>query len=242
MTTNARFAEVAALAGDPARAGMLHALMDGRALTAWRTACASALAARYLAREDASHLVMVGAGALAPHLIRAHLSVRPIKRVTLWNRTRARAVSLGFGIAVAGIEVDIAETLEEAVAQELQVSALEAQEILHQVTLAGGATMLDSETHARALDAVRLRLTPFARELVSSLQFYQSQEDSLGIREVVLAGGTAQLGGLAETLQGLIGVNVRVGDPIANVGVGKKAHGAANPALAVPIGLGMATS
>ena len=91
------------------------AMIDGRTLTAWRTACASALAARYLAREDASHLVMVGAGALAPHLIRAHASVRPIKRVTLWNRTRARAISLGFGIAVAGIEVDIAETLEEAV-------------------------------------------------------------------------------------------------------------------------------
>ena len=91
------------------------AMMDGRALTAWRTACASALAARYLAREDASHLMMVGAGALAPHLIRAHASVRPIKRVTVWNRTRARAISLGFGIALAGIEVDIAETLEEGV-------------------------------------------------------------------------------------------------------------------------------
>ncbi len=91
------------------------AMMDGRALTAWRTACASALASRYLAREDASHLVMVGAGALAPHLIRAHASVRPIKRVSVWNRTRARAISLGFGVAVAGIEVDIAESLEEAV-------------------------------------------------------------------------------------------------------------------------------
>ncbi len=91
------------------------AMMDGRALTAWRTACASALAARYLAREDASHLVMVGAGALAPHLIRAHASVRPIRRVSIWNRTRARAISLGFGVAVAGIEVDIAESLEEAV-------------------------------------------------------------------------------------------------------------------------------
>ena len=34
MANNARFAEVAPLAGDPARAGMLHALMDGRALTA----------------------------------------------------------------------------------------------------------------------------------------------------------------------------------------------------------------
>ena len=34
MTSNTNFAEIAALAGDPARAGMLHALMDGRALTA----------------------------------------------------------------------------------------------------------------------------------------------------------------------------------------------------------------
>ena len=63
--------------------GETLAVMDGAALTAWRTAAASALAARYLAREDASHLVMVGAGALAPHLVRAHRAVRPIKRVTL---------------------------------------------------------------------------------------------------------------------------------------------------------------
>lgn len=34
MTSQARFAEIAALAGDPARASMLHALLDGRALTA----------------------------------------------------------------------------------------------------------------------------------------------------------------------------------------------------------------
>jgi ornithine cyclodeaminase len=60
---------------------------------------------------------MVGAGALAPHLIRAHASVRPIKRVSIWNRTKARAISLGFGVAVAGIEVDIAEDLEQAVGE-----------------------------------------------------------------------------------------------------------------------------
>jgi len=30
MASNAAFAEIAALAGDPARAGMLRALMDGR--------------------------------------------------------------------------------------------------------------------------------------------------------------------------------------------------------------------
>jgi len=92
------------------------ALLDARALTAWRTAAASALAASYLAREDAAHLVMIGAGALAPHLVRAHAAVRPIKRVTLWNRTHGHAVSLAFGLAVTGIEATIADDLAAAVA------------------------------------------------------------------------------------------------------------------------------
>jgi ornithine cyclodeaminase len=58
---------------------------------------------------------MIGAGALAPHLVRAHAAVRPIKRVTLWNRTRGRAVSLAFGLAVGGIEVEVADDLATAV-------------------------------------------------------------------------------------------------------------------------------
>jgi alanine dehydrogenase len=93
------------------------ALMDAAALTAWRTAAASALAATYLARPDAAHLVMIGAGALAPHLVRAHAAVRPIRRVTLWNRTRGRAISVAFGLTVAGIDVAVAEAedLESAV-------------------------------------------------------------------------------------------------------------------------------
>jgi ornithine cyclodeaminase len=95
--------------------GETLAVMDGTALTLWRTACASALAARYLAREDARHLVMVGAGALAPHLVRAHRAVRPIERVTLWNRTRSRAVSTAFALSAAGIEPVIADDLEAAV-------------------------------------------------------------------------------------------------------------------------------
>lgn len=87
------------------------ALIEGRTLTAWRTACASALAARYLAREDATHLVMIGAGALAPHLVRAHAAVRPIKRVTLWNRSKPRAVALGFDLAEDGFEVEVSDDL-----------------------------------------------------------------------------------------------------------------------------------
>jgi ornithine cyclodeaminase len=91
------------------------AVLDGRVLTAWRTGAASALAARYLARKNAAHLVMIGAGALAPPLVRAHAAVRPIKRVTLWNRSKRRAVATAFALAAGGIETEVTDDLEQAV-------------------------------------------------------------------------------------------------------------------------------
>ena len=64
-------------------------------MTYWKTAADSALAADYLARSDARSLLMVGAGALAPFLIRAHLAVRPtLTRLLIWNRSPARAEAL----------------------------------------------------------------------------------------------------------------------------------------------------
>jgi DNA-binding transcriptional ArsR family regulator len=63
MATNAKFAEVAALAGDPARAGMLHALMDGRALTASELARVAGItpqtATGHLIRMSAAGLLSV---------------------------------------------------------------------------------------------------------------------------------------------------------------------------------------
>lgn len=93
------------------------AILDGTMLTVWRTACASALASRYLSRKDASHMVMVGAGALAPHLIRAHAAIRPIRHVTLWNRSREKATALaeGLGRTVPGVGITVARDLRAAV-------------------------------------------------------------------------------------------------------------------------------
>jgi alanine dehydrogenase len=62
--------------------------MDGAMLTLRKTAANSAAAADWLARKDAATLCMVGAGALAPHLVEAHCAMRPIKRVVWWNRSR----------------------------------------------------------------------------------------------------------------------------------------------------------
>ncbi|KAL1550718.1 protein SAR DEFICIENT 4-like [Salvia divinorum] len=75
--------------------GQPLASMDATALTLYRTACVSALASSYLSREDSEILVMVGAGTLAPHLIKAHLAVRSkLKRVIVWNRTVEKAINL----------------------------------------------------------------------------------------------------------------------------------------------------
>jgi len=95
--------------------GETLAAMDGTRLTAWRTAAASALAASYLAAPDASRMVMVGAGALAPFLIRAHAAVRPIRQVTLWNHTRARAEALAASLSGTSLGITAADDLEDAV-------------------------------------------------------------------------------------------------------------------------------
>lgn len=63
MASQSLFAEVAALSGDPARASMLHALMDGRALTATELARAAGItpqsASSHLARMTAVGLLAV---------------------------------------------------------------------------------------------------------------------------------------------------------------------------------------
>ncbi len=100
------------LAGD---SGEPLAGFDGMTLTLWRTAAASALAARSLARPDASHMAMIGAGALAPRLIAAHAAVRPITHVTIWNRTPDAAERLAAGLARPGLAVTATRDREQAV-------------------------------------------------------------------------------------------------------------------------------
>ena len=108
------------LAGD---SGEPLASFDGVALTLWRTAAASALAASHLARADAHRLTMIGAGALAPHLIAAHAAVRPIDHVTVHNRTFATAKSLAARLDRPGFSVKASEDLAGAVANADIVSA-----------------------------------------------------------------------------------------------------------------------
>ena len=67
------------------------ALVDGTSVTFFRTAGVSALASQFLSREDSETLLLLGTGNLARFLIRAHASVRPLKKILLWGRTKANA-------------------------------------------------------------------------------------------------------------------------------------------------------
>lgn len=98
-----------------ARTGAPVALIDGQAITVRRTACASALASRYLSRPDSAKLVMIGSGALAPHLVAAHAAVRPIKNVTIWGRDHVKAKALAQSLNTSTMKVQATEDLEAAV-------------------------------------------------------------------------------------------------------------------------------
>lgn len=98
--------------------GAVRLVADGVAMTFRKTAADSALGVQLLSREDSRVLLVVGAGGLASHVIRAHTSVRPsIRQVLVWNRTPARALSLAQRTAIPGVQVEATTSLDKAVAR-----------------------------------------------------------------------------------------------------------------------------
>src|SRR5690606_30303430 len=97
-----------------ARTGEPLAQLDAAELTSRRTACTSALAASYLARKDAESLLIVGSGKVAQHLVQAHTTVRPYKRVTVWAREARKAQALADQLAKEGYPASSATDLAGA--------------------------------------------------------------------------------------------------------------------------------
>ena len=90
------------------------AIMDGTELTLRRTACASALAADYLAKKNADTLLMIGTGNLAPHMIRAHCVVRDYSRILIWGRNEEKAERLALSLDIKDKEIVAKNDLKEA--------------------------------------------------------------------------------------------------------------------------------
>ncbi len=133
-------------------------------------------------------------------------------------------------------------SMTDALVEQLSVGAEDAERLKIAVGLAGDIAdqSIEAEQVARAREVLSETVSGFARELVASLQFYQSQTNSLGIGEILLAGGSARLAGFAEALSQMVGVKVRVGDPFANLDSSRKgATFERDPALSIAIGLGL---
>lgn len=115
------------------KVGTPLALIDGVSVTCLRTAGVSALAARHLSRKDSSRMLMVGTGKLAPFIIRAHASVRPLKQIEVWGRNADKALALVDKMKdeLPGIGFSVAPDLEAATREaDIVVCATGSHEIL----------------------------------------------------------------------------------------------------------------
>jgi len=98
------------------------AVMDAKALTKLRTAATSALASSYLSKKSISSMAMIGTGALAPELIKAHCSVRDIDRVVIWGRDPNKARQIAKNIKIEGVKISQSEDLEYTIKESELIS------------------------------------------------------------------------------------------------------------------------
>lgn len=106
-----------------AKSGQVIAQFDAKSLTNRRTAASSALASRFLSRSDANTLLMLGTGALAPEMIKAHCSVRLIKEVFVWGRNHKKAQELTEKLDIDGIAIKAITTVDDYIREADIISA-----------------------------------------------------------------------------------------------------------------------
>jgi len=96
--------------------GRMLAMLDGESLTLRRTAAASVLAARYLARPDARQLLIVGSGHLAGWMARAYHALRPeLAQIAVWGRNPHASAALTRVLADEGLPMQVCENLQKGV-------------------------------------------------------------------------------------------------------------------------------
>lgn len=90
------------------------AVLDGTRLTLRRTAALCALATEVLAEAKAQTLLVVGTGALAPHVVQAHAAARPWARIQIWGRNQDALADVAGPLRDLGVRVEIAADLQSA--------------------------------------------------------------------------------------------------------------------------------
>ncbi|MCY4560847.1 MAG: ornithine cyclodeaminase family protein [Flavobacteriaceae bacterium] len=95
--------------------GLKKADIEVTSLTSNRTAATSALASKFLSHKRATSLLMIGTGSLAIPLIKAHKTVRDIKKVYLWGRNHHKTETIAKNLKYQNFTVEIAKKLNEVI-------------------------------------------------------------------------------------------------------------------------------
>lgn len=121
--------------------GETLAVLEGSYLTKVRTGAISGVATRYLARENAKTLCVIGTGDQAQGLIEAVLAVRDIERIQFYNRTYDKAVNFSKQIEKdhEHLKLVVCDDVETAIADaDIIVTATNAQAPVFKQRLAQG--------------------------------------------------------------------------------------------------------
>jgi len=158
--------------------GLTHgeplAILDATAITAIRTAAASAAATDALARADAGDLALLGSGAQARTHLAAMRAVRALRRVRVWSRTRANAERFAREEGARhGIGIEVSASAEEAVrGADLVCTTTSAREpVVRGAWIAPGA-------HVNAVGACFASQRELDTDLVRRARFYTDCRES----------------------------------------------------------------
>jgi ornithine cyclodeaminase/alanine dehydrogenase-like protein (mu-crystallin family) len=175
--------------------GQPLAVMDGTRLTLWRTAAASALAARHLAQADRRRMLMVGAGALCHFMIRAHAAEARLTDIAIWNHNPARAQAQVMALAGDGLPVRVAGDLatEARAADLITCATLSTSPLIKgdwlkpgcHVDLVGAFSMAMREADADALKSARLYVD-------TSAALSEGGDVAIGLRDNEILPGAIQ--------------------------------------------------
>ena len=111
-----------------ADSGLVRAIVEARYLTGWRTAALSLLAARYLARPDATRLGLIGCGLQAASHCEALCEEFPIRSAKLYSRRRETAQSFAVSLGERGLATHVSDEPAEVLAEsDIVVTTVPAQ-------------------------------------------------------------------------------------------------------------------
>ena len=184
-----------------ARTGMVEALLlDNGYLTDIRTAAAGAVAARHLARADASIAAILGTGRQAALQLQALTLVRPIERARIWGRDAQKAKAAATALtAELGLPVDAVTNAADAVAgADIVVTTTPAEQpILKAEWLTAGqhitAMGSDSE-HKNEIDPALFRRAVYVADSLAQTRRLGELQHAVGAGVVKDTDGFATLG------------------------------------------------